>query len=97
PDLAGVLRRLDRALARHRRDRDDPRRPAAEDFVTVLLMEIAEDGSLRALNCGHPWPYRLSGTAAEPVSRAEPLPPLGLFPLPAALPAADLAPLRPGE
>ncbi|MFF1488164.1 PP2C family protein-serine/threonine phosphatase [Streptomyces sp. NPDC058319] len=97
PDLDGVLRRLDRALARHRRDRDDPRRPAAEDFVTVLLMEIAEDGSLRALNCGHPWPYRLSGTAAESVSRAEPLPPLGLFPLPAALPAADLGPLRPGE
>ncbi len=25
--------------------------------MTVLLLQIAADGTLRALNCGHPWPY----------------------------------------
>lgn len=97
-DLAGVLRRLDRALARHQRARDDAREAAAaEDFVTVLLAEIAADGTLLALNCGHPWPYRLGGGTATPVSRREPLPPLGLFPLPSRLPVAELGRLLPAE
>lgn len=91
PDLTGVLRRLDRALARHLRERaraehpahgaPDPDHPVAEEFVTVLLLEIDRAGEVRALNCGHPWPYRLSGTRVEPLTGAEPLPPLGPFPL----------------
>ncbi|WP_037860276.1 PP2C family protein-serine/threonine phosphatase [Streptomyces sp. NRRL S-340] len=96
-DLAGVLRRLDRALARRPHVRDDPDHPAAEDFVTVLVVEVADDGTLHALNCGHPWPYRLSGRTVEPVSRAVPLPPLGLFPLPSRLPVAEFGRLLPGE
>ncbi|MGW0083352.1 PP2C family protein-serine/threonine phosphatase [Streptomyces sp. NPDC003393] len=96
PDLAGVLRRLDRALARHVRARE-PDPEAGEHFVTVLLLQIAEDGTLHALNCGHPWPYRLNGTEAEPLSGADPLPPLGPFPLPCDLPAEHPAPLVPGE
>ncbi|QLJ01315.1 serine/threonine-protein phosphatase [Streptomyces sp. NEAU-sy36] len=102
PTLTGVLRRLERALARHLRDRaraehpatgaPDPDHPVAEEFVTVLLLEIGTGGELTALNCGHPWPYRLSGTTVEPLTRAEPLPPLGPFPLP-----ADLAPRPCGE
>ncbi|MEU6402785.1 PP2C family protein-serine/threonine phosphatase [Streptomyces sp. NPDC046985] len=101
-ELTGVLRRLDRALARHLRTRH-PERPAAgdaedaEDFVTVLLLEIAADGALRALNCGHPWPYRLAGGKAAPVARTEPLPPLGLFPLPSDLAAENLGGFRPGQ
>ncbi|MCX4760721.1 serine/threonine-protein phosphatase [Streptomyces sp. NBC_01275] len=81
PDLGRVLRRLDRTLTRHLRDRtcDD------EEFVTVLLLEIGRDGEIRTLNCGHPWPYLLSGTEVTPLSRADPLPPLGPFPLPADL------------
>ncbi|MEU1338887.1 PP2C family protein-serine/threonine phosphatase [Streptomyces sp. NPDC005827] len=96
PELGRVLGRLDRALARHLRERaraehpssgQDPDTPVAEEFVTLLLLEIAGDGELRAINCGHPWPYVLSGARVEPLSRADPLPPLGPFPLPADLAA----------
>ncbi|MFI5982832.1 PP2C family protein-serine/threonine phosphatase [Streptomyces sp. NPDC051555] len=50
--LGGVLRRMERALIRHAGS--EP-----EEFVTVLLLQIAPDGTLLALNCGHPWPYVL--------------------------------------
>ncbi|MCG7207796.1 PP2C family protein-serine/threonine phosphatase [Streptomyces arenae] len=107
PELGRVLGRLDRALARHLRERaraehpsgggQDPDSPVAEEFVTVLLLEITGDGELRAINCGHPWPYLLSGPRVEPLSRADPLPPLGLFPLPADLTATDCGRLHPEE
>ncbi|WP_318036857.1 PP2C family protein-serine/threonine phosphatase [Streptomyces caniscabiei] len=92
-DLAGVLARLDRALARHIRARAED----TEDFVTVLLLEITPDGELHALNCGHPWPYLLGVDRAAPLTRADPLPPLGLFPLPAELPTTAYGRLLPGE
>ncbi|MFE1249085.1 PP2C family protein-serine/threonine phosphatase [Streptomyces sp. NPDC058735] len=79
-DLGGVLRRLERALDRHllqEHPADD-----AEEFVTLLLVEIRADGEIVALNCGHPWPYRLSGTRAAELAPGDPYPPLGLFPLP---------------
>lgn len=97
-DLAGVLGRLDRALARHLRDRvrtED--HEDAEEFVTVLLLQIAPDGQIHALNCGHPWPYLLSAGRAELLARADPMPPLGMFPLPAELPSMPCGPLLPGE
>ncbi|MFI2643627.1 PP2C family protein-serine/threonine phosphatase [Streptomyces sp. NPDC018610] len=96
PELGGVLRRLGRALARHLRTRE-PGHPADEDFVTVLLLEIADDGRTKALNCGHPWPYRLRGQDMGPVSRVGPLPPLGAFPLPYDLPVEELGRLLPGD
>ncbi|KAB1150641.1 serine/threonine-protein phosphatase [Streptomyces luteolifulvus] len=96
-ELSGVLRRLDRALARHLRERTHDDGPAAEDFVTVLLLEIPQDGEVRALNCGHPWPYVLSATGVEPLARADPLPPLGPFPLPPELPVEHCGHLQPGE
>ncbi|WP_327412983.1 PP2C family protein-serine/threonine phosphatase [Streptomyces sp. NBC_01233] len=71
--LGGVLRRMERALGRHLRDRarsehpatcsGEPESPSAEEFVTVLLLQIAPDGTLLALNCGHPWPYLLRPAA----------------------------------
>ncbi|MFB7183340.1 PP2C family protein-serine/threonine phosphatase [Streptomyces sp. NPDC056257] len=77
--LGGVLRRMERALGRHVRDRArsehpsacqaEPQSPAAEEFVTVLLLQIAADGALLALNCGHPWPYLLSPEHCAPRSR----------------------------
>ncbi|MGK5729927.1 PP2C family protein-serine/threonine phosphatase [Streptomyces sp. URMC 124] len=113
PALAGVLRRLDRALQRHlsceRARAEAQSRPGAEqerglgeEFVTVLLLEIRPDGLVTAVNCGHPWPYRLSRTAGEgarvaSVGRGDPLPPLGLFPLPPELPVAPLTRLLPGD
>ncbi|MFD5621768.1 PP2C family protein-serine/threonine phosphatase [Streptomyces yangpuensis] len=67
PSLGGVLLRMERALGRHVRDRartehpavcaGEPESPAAEEFVTVLLLQLARDDTLTALNCGHPWPY----------------------------------------
>lgn len=102
-DLAGVLRRLERAMARHLRERSHAESdltgdvPDGEDFVTVLLLEIRPDGEIRALNCGHPWPHLLTGARADPLSHAEPLPPLGLFPLPPELPAVPCGHLLPGD
>ncbi|MGA4843048.1 PP2C family protein-serine/threonine phosphatase [Streptomyces sp. G45] len=106
PDLGRVLRRLDRALARHLRERSraEPSAggaapqdgPLAEEFVTVLLLEIGHEGEVRALNCGHPWPHRLRGRARE-LPGGEPLPPLGPFPLPAELPVHRWGRLLPGD
>ncbi|MEV6961812.1 PP2C family protein-serine/threonine phosphatase [Streptomyces sp. NPDC051207] len=105
-DLGGVLRRLDRALARHLREhaRDDhgpPGRdldvPVAEEFVTLLLLEIRDDGTLHVLNCGHPWPYVLGDDRAVPLAASEPLPPIGPFALPAELTADPCGRLRPGD
>ncbi|MEU6659336.1 PP2C family protein-serine/threonine phosphatase [Streptomyces sp. NPDC046821] len=116
-ELACVMRRLERAMGRHLRERSreehpsagggDPASPSAEEFVTVLLLEIRRDGEVVALNCGHPWPYLLRGKAAGPaavargyaelVAGGEPLPPLGPFPLPAELPVVRCGRLLPGE
>ncbi|MGW0546776.1 PP2C family protein-serine/threonine phosphatase [Streptomyces altiplanensis] len=105
-DLAGVMRRLERALQRHLRERSRsehpsvsstaPDSPLAEEFVTVLLLEIHEDGEVLALNCGHPWPYRLR-ESAEPLAGGDPLPPLGPFPLPDGLSAHRCTRLLPGD
>ncbi|MGQ4386351.1 PP2C family protein-serine/threonine phosphatase [Streptomyces sp. SAS_270] len=115
PELGCVLRRLERALARHLRERAraehpsatglDPESPVAEEFVTLLLLEIRRDDEMYVINCGHPWPYLLrSGLAAvgarghaERLSSEEPLPPLGSFPLPAELPVEPCGQLLPGE
>ncbi|WP_372351996.1 PP2C family protein-serine/threonine phosphatase [Streptomyces sp. KL116D] len=105
PELGRVLRRLERAHARHLRQRSrdehpatlgaEPDHPLAEEFVTVLLLEIRPDGAVHALNCGHPWPYLLRPGAercVEPMTGGDPMPPLGPFPLP-----AELAPVRCGR
>ncbi|MFF4546293.1 PP2C family protein-serine/threonine phosphatase [Streptomyces sp. NPDC001435] len=106
PELGGVLRRLERAFARHLRELSraehpstgrEPDTPPAEEFVTVLLLEIRRDGQLRALNCGHPWPYLLSAHGVDPLAHTEPLPPLGPFPLPPDLDPVRCGHLLPGE
>ncbi|MFE2013363.1 PP2C family protein-serine/threonine phosphatase [Streptomyces sp. NPDC059491] len=106
PELGGVLRRLERALERHLRDRardehparaeTEPRHPAAEEFVTLLLLEIGFDGRLSVFNCGHPGPYRLGGRV-ERLPVGDPLPPLGVLPLPADLVPHAAAELLSGE
>ncbi|MEU9283684.1 PP2C family protein-serine/threonine phosphatase [Streptomyces sp. NPDC048275] len=114
PELGSVLRRLERALARHLRERaraehpstgPDSESPVAEEFVTMLLLEIGRDDEVHALNCGHPWPYLLRSRVGpdgvqghvERLSTGEPLPPLGPFPLPAELPLVHCGQLLPGE
>ncbi|MFF3860725.1 PP2C family protein-serine/threonine phosphatase [Streptomyces sp. NPDC002209] len=82
--LGGVLVRMERALARHVLAQD-----AAEEFVTVLLLQIAEDGSVLALNCGHPWPYLLRPS--------QPLESCGAVPRPAPSPPAGAQARGPGR
>ncbi|MFC7841437.1 PP2C family protein-serine/threonine phosphatase [Streptomyces sp. NPDC057382] len=95
-DLGGVLRRLERALERHLRQEHPT--GDLEEFVTLLLVEIRADGAMLALNCGHPWPYRLRGTGVEHLAAGDPYPPLGLFPLPDSdLPTVGLGRLRAGD
>ncbi|MFC9130058.1 PP2C family protein-serine/threonine phosphatase [Streptomyces sp. NPDC057099] len=94
-DLGGVLRRLERALERHLR-REHPA-SVAEEFVTLLLVEIRADGEMVALNCGHPWPYRMGAGGVEQLAPADPYPPLGVFPLPDVLSTVDLGHLPPGD
>ncbi|MCF1594422.1 PP2C family protein-serine/threonine phosphatase [Streptomyces muensis] len=93
PGLDGVLRRLDRALARYLSERACDE----EEFVTVLLLEFGRDGEIIALNCGHPWPYVVSDRGVESLTGAEPLPPLGLFPLPTELTPLPCGRLRAGD
>ncbi|MEV6251537.1 PP2C family protein-serine/threonine phosphatase [Streptomyces sp. NPDC051742] len=106
PELGGVLRRLERALERHLRERardehparsgTDPEHPAAEEFVTLLLLELGPDGRLSVFNCGHPGPYLL-GRTVERLPVGDPLPPLGVLPLPAVLVPHTVAGPLPGE
>ncbi|MGW0119297.1 PP2C family protein-serine/threonine phosphatase [Streptomyces sp. NPDC003327] len=106
PELSGVLRRLERALQRHLRERardehparggGEPEHPTAEEFVTLLLLEVRADGRLAVLNCGHPGPYRI-GRRAERFPVGDPLPPLGAFELPAVLVPYTASRLLPGE
>ncbi|NBM17312.1 PP2C family protein-serine/threonine phosphatase, partial [Streptomyces sp. GC420] len=101
PNLGEVLRRLERALQRHLRDRADDTAQGrdahlTEEFVTLLLIEVRPDGEVLTLNCGHPWPYRLNG-GIERLTGGEPLPPLGPFPLPERLSAERCGQLLPGE
>ncbi|OEV30956.1 hypothetical protein AN219_07830, partial [Streptomyces nanshensis] len=76
--------------------------PVDEEFVTVLLLEVRADGTVTAVNCGHPWPYRLvpgprGECRSELVSTAEPVPPLGMLPLPPEGPEPRHLQLPPGE
>ncbi|MBB5938891.1 PP2C family protein-serine/threonine phosphatase [Streptomyces zagrosensis] len=85
PELADVLRRLERTLQRHLRERTmaehsafgggSPEHPTVEEFVTVLLLEVGPAGEVMALNCGHPWPFLLVGQGlGHPVGVVRPGP-----------------------
>jgi hypothetical protein len=84
PELPGVLCRLDGAMQRHLAERAGAAGAApeeaedAEEFATLQIVQLTEDGTLLAVNCGHPVPYVL-GPRTGPLPLAEPLPPLGLF------------------
>lgn len=93
PELTGVLSRLDRSLHRHLRQRScaehpavadtESQNPVAEEFVTLLLVQLGDDGKLETVNCGHPQPFvtgpYATGERPRPLAVGEPLPPLGLL------------------
>ncbi|WP_109454077.1 PP2C family protein-serine/threonine phosphatase [Streptomyces sp. ICBB 8177] len=113
PGLDGVMRRLERSMARHLRERAQAEHPAAgrpsggqaavgEEFATVLLLQVRRDGTLTALSCGHPWPHRVRATPGKPVrvvplSGARPMAPLGVLDPGAQRPRPHHGKLRPGE
>jgi serine phosphatase RsbU (regulator of sigma subunit) len=72
-------------------------RPTEEDFATVVLVEVADDGAVEVLSCGHPSPCVVGGTRDQPtLRRLDPpraRPPIGFDPSPS--PAVDC--LRAGE
>jgi len=85
PDLVNLATEMD---ARISKDLE------IEDFVTVILADFAP-GRVRIVNCGHHPPVKASAGPAELqlMSPAQPVPPLGLHPVPA---CQDIA-LEPGD
>ncbi|MEV0617120.1 PP2C family protein-serine/threonine phosphatase [Nonomuraea sp. NPDC050404] len=71
PDLARLAYLLDHRLAGDL---------GVEDFVTVLLAEVARD-HVTLVNCGHPPPIRI-GSSLDVLDLRRPSPPLGLAPDP---------------
>jgi sigma-B regulation protein RsbU (phosphoserine phosphatase) len=74
-DLVEVASDLDRSIAGHLGD---------EDFVTAVMVEFGQGGSLEMVNCGHPPPLLLHNGSAELLSSPSPSTPLGLRPSPVA-------------
>jgi serine phosphatase RsbU (regulator of sigma subunit) len=73
PDLAQVAAALDRSVTRA---------IGPEEFVTVVVVQVATDGSAIVVNCGHPAPLLVRGGRATALDPPEPAPPLGLGPRP---------------
>ncbi len=53
-----------------------------EDFVTAVLAEFHEDGTVTMVNCGHHPPLMVTRADVGPVPTGTPEPPLGLGPAP---------------
>lgn len=82
-DLVDVTAQLDRRLRSHL---------DAEDFVTALVVEIADDGRCTLASCGHPPAMLVSGGVVTPID-VEPSLPLGL----GAVPTLRTLSLAPGD
>jgi phosphoserine phosphatase RsbU/P len=67
--LQEVARRLDEAVSREAGD---------EDFVTALIVQVGDDGTLRLVNCGHHPPALITGGGLHFLTDNELSPPLGL-------------------
>ena len=86
PDLAldDLAREIERALAPGL---------ATEDFVTAVLVDLAPDGRLDLVLCGHPSPLRLTPDAPPEELGCRPGPPLGL----GVDPVVESTTLHPGQ
>lgn len=87
--LARIGERIGKALER---------RTDGERFVTCVLAEVGDDGTVEVLNCGHPPPLiRRQAGAVEFAEPDEPGPPLGLHALTGAPPGRSTFRLAPGD
>ena len=73
PDLCAVVEHLNEQVRKTAAD---------EEFVTVVLVEIPNDGPLRLVNLGHHPPLRLTRSGVEELQTAAPTVPLGMEPDP---------------
>jgi phosphoserine phosphatase RsbU/P len=74
PSLAAIATDLDAVVTAVAGD---------EDFVTAVLAEFHEDQTMTLVNCGHHAPLLVTGPdTATVVPTGEPVPPLGLGPVP---------------
>ncbi|WP_189307433.1 PP2C family protein-serine/threonine phosphatase [Streptomyces albospinus] len=95
PDLTALAGDLERALVKEGSLREEAVR--MEGFVTALLGEITPGADrVRLLNCGHPAPYLLTGTAVSALDPAEPGLPLGMSGLGVPRPEPETRPFPPG-
>ncbi|GAA2481638.1 PP2C family protein-serine/threonine phosphatase [Streptomyces thermolineatus] len=104
PGLDGVLRRMERAFHRHLQTAGSggPDGLGDEEFVTLLLVELQEDGAVRTVNCGHPWPLRTAPGPGGAFRVRELAPSRASLPLGMADPGTERVPvdrdvLAPGE
>lgn len=83
---------LDRALHEH----EHP--GVEEEFVTLVLIGVAPDGSAEIVNCGHPAPLLLGGDGVVRVLElAETVPPLGVLDPDQVAPPVQRVPFAPGD
>jgi phosphoserine phosphatase RsbU/P len=76
PSLAALAANLDMVVAAV---------AGEEDFVTALIAEFHEDGTVTLVNCGHHEPVLIAAGAARLVTTGDRVPPLGLAPTPQAV------------
>ncbi|MEU6346090.1 PP2C family protein-serine/threonine phosphatase [Streptomyces sp. NPDC046977] len=77
PGLAASLERSVRWHLGELADEGDPQ--SAERFITVLLIELADEEEIvRAVSCGHPPPLLRHHSQVTPLRMIRPAPPLGL-------------------
>lgn len=89
PDLAEIAARIELSLQRQ---------AAEEEFVTAIVAQIADDGTTaEILNCGHPPPLLVSGTAARFIEPPDTGLPLGLSQLAVASRHPGTIRLNPGD
>ncbi len=69
PDLSAVARVLDRRVGED---------STPGDFVTAVIVELASDGTIRYVNCGHPDPIAVSPEQVRVVTPRNRCVPLGL-------------------
>ena len=70
PDLPALMGFVDRAVARAA--------TSEEEFVTAMLLQIQDDGTVRLASAGHPAPFVLTGGRTRLLEMPAPHPPLGL-------------------
>ncbi|MDH6116491.1 PP2C family protein-serine/threonine phosphatase [Kitasatospora sp. GAS204B] len=83
---------LDRALHEH----EHP--GVEEEFVTLVLIGVAPDGSAEIVNCGHPAPLLLRADGVvRALELAETVPPLGVLDPADVAPPVQRVPFEPGD